>query len=316
MVPLSTIWGWNDCAPLTIAIELLAKQVWYRAQTGIRRGPPPATSATPLSPAAKLPLEIVETIIAHLAYDTSSLLACSLTCYSWYITTVPHLHNSLVTPIYPQHSDNEILWPKQLRHMHKLGLLPLVKKFQAYERPCFTWAEISPKLFNCSILRQFIALTNVQELGIDYFNIPAVLPRVRRYFGHFLPTVQSLVLRSPKGSCRQIIYFIGLFHRLEDLKLLYGPENPKGEPADDSMLTPPSAPLLRGRLTLSRFTKVGLSKDMIVLFGGIRFRHTDLCDVDGMRLLLDACAKTLETLRLYLTDPHGGELSGRYGSPG
>ena len=50
-------------------------------------------------------------------------------------------------------------------------------------------------------------------------------------------------------------------------------------------------------------------KDMIDLFGGIRFRHVDICHVDGTRLLLDAFAKTLETLRLYPTDPHGKELS-------
>ena len=52
-------------------------------------------------------------------------------------------------------------------------------------------------------------------------------------------------------------------------------------------------------------TKVGLVKDMIDLFGGIRFRHMNLYDVLGMRLLLDACAETLETLTLYPTDRRG-----------
>ena len=55
-------------------------------------------------------------------------------------------------------------------------------------------------------------------------------------------------------------------------------------------------------------TWVGLLKDMIVLFGGIRFRHMDLYKVDGVSLLLGACAETLETLRLYPTD-HGEEAS-------
>ena len=49
-------------------------------------------------------------------------------------------------------------------------------------------------------------------------------------------------------------------------------------------------------------------KDMIDLFGGIRFRYMDLFNVAGTRLLLDACAETLETLRLYPTDPRGKKL--------
>ena len=50
------------------------------------------------------------------------------------------------------------------------------------------------------------------------------------------------------------------------------------------------------------FTMVGLVEDMIELFGGIRFRHMCLHNVDGMRLLLDACAKTLERVVLYPSD--------------
>ena len=60
---------------------------------------------------------------------------------------------------------------------------------------------------------------------------------------------------------------------------------------------------------MTHFTRVGLLEDVIRLFGGLRFRYMDLFDVDGMRLLLDACAKTLETLRLYPGDPHGKKVS-------
>ena len=55
--------------------------------------------------------------------------------------------------------------------------------------------------------------------------------------------------------------------------------------------------------------EVGLLKEMIELFGGIRFRHMDLFYVDGMSLLLEACAETLETLRFYLTDDRGKQLA-------
>jgi len=48
-------------------------------------------------------------------------------------------------------------------------------------------------------------------------------------------------------------------------------------------------------------------KDMITLFGGLRFRCMDLFRVKCVRLLLDACENTLETLRLYPTDRYGEE---------
>ena len=51
--------------------------------------------------------------------------------------------------------------------------------------------------------------------------------------------------------------------------------------------------------------EAALSKDIVDLFGGIRFRYMDLFDVDGMSLLVDACTGTLETLRWDPNDPHG-----------
>ncbi|KAF9642564.1 hypothetical protein BDM02DRAFT_3193019 [Thelephora ganbajun] len=223
------------------------------------------------SPVAMLPQEIIEMIIAHLIYDTRSLLACSLTCYSWYIVAVRHLHHTLIAqyrfpPICPK-----LQWPKPLREANKLGLLPLVKKFQIHREDHRNLSKFSTKRLNCCTLRHFSALTNVQELGLDYLDIPS-----------FIPGIQRLALREPKGSRRQILYFIGLFQHLDNLKLLYR------------------------RLTMTRFGGVGLFKDMIQLFGGIRLRDMSLFEVGGMRLLLGACAKTSETLRLYPTDPRAG----------
>ena len=52
----------------------------------------------------------------------------------------------------------------------------------------------------------------------------------------------------------------------------------------------------------------GLLKEMIKLFGGIRFHYMDLFNVCEMRLLLNACAPTLEALRLYPNDPRSEQL--------
>ena len=54
---------------------------------------------------------------------------------------------------------------------------------------------------------------------------------------------------------------------------------------------------------MSCFTRIGVVEDMISLFGGVRFRQMDLFYTYGMRLLFDATAGTLETLRLYPNDP-------------
>jgi len=286
-------------------------RIWYRTRAwirGLRSGVRLKYSVAIPSPATRLPQEIIEMIIAHIFYDPRSLLACCMTCYSWYIAAVPHLHQTLVTPDYSW--DSKRWWDDSFQRMCTLGLFPLVKKFQVRgtEYPTFLKPDpFSPKLFDRRILRQFSALTNVQELGIDYLDIPSFMPNIPRYFGHFLPTVHSLSLKEPKGSRRQIIFFIGCFQHLEDLKLIYEQAQFQEEPVDNVTSVPPFTPPLRGRLTMKYFTRVGILEDMIDSFGGIRFRHMDLFDVDGMRPLLDACGETLESLRLYPNDPRGEE---------
>ena len=288
------------------ATNLLLRRVWYRTRARIRRtysgGVSPAASTTHSSPVTSLPLEVVEAIIAYLAYDARSLLTCTLVCYSWYIAAVPHLYNTI--PIGACSCFRSSKWPNPLPRMHTLGLLPLVNAL-VVNGPYDNDLAFSPKMLSRHTLRQFRALTNVQELWIDYLDIPKFMPRAQRYFGHFLPTLQSLGLGEPRGSNRQIIYFIGLFQHLQTFKLSNPMADIDGESADDLTLTPLFVPPLRRWLVMRSVTEMGLLRDMIDLFGGIRFRYMDLLDVHGMRLLLGACAETLETLILYPSDPYG-----------
>jgi hypothetical protein len=285
-------------------------RVWFRSLARILKihsaSASIGTSVKKSSPATRVPQDIVEIIVGYLSCDVRSLRACSLTCHSWYIAAVRHLHHTLVTPTYSRDEKSKFMWPGALSHMRKLGLLPLVKKFQVHAGRPDDGYGFSPKRLNRCVLHHFSALTNVQELGIDCLDIPKFMPRIQQYFKHFLPTVRSLVLREPKGSRRQIIYFIGLFQHLEDLSLLYDCYKPEfqGDLVEDPTLIPLFVPPLRGQLTMAWFTWVGLLEDMIELFGGIRFRRMDLFRVAGMWLLLDACAETLEILRLYPLD-HG-----------
>jgi hypothetical protein len=283
------------------AIELLIKRV-LRCIRGTRSADASnKISPTPPSPATRLPQEIVEMVVAHLIHDIRSLRAFSLTCCSWYIASIPHLYHTLVIPPWDWGNESKPGWPKQLRSMRKRGLLPLVKKFQIRDiTPMYMGDRrtFSPKRFDCRTLRHFWALTNVQELGIESLDIPSFMPRIRRYFKHLFPSVRSLSLRNPAGSNREVIYFIGLFQHLEDLKLL---DYYSYSQADT--LVPPFTPPLRGRLTVAYPRSGGLLKEMIDLFGGIRFRYMDICGAGSqMQLLLRACATTLETLRLYSTD--------------
>ena len=244
-------------------------------------------------------------IVANLIYDIPSLRVCTLTCYSWYIAAAPHLHYDLF--INSDFLDGKFRWPNPLLHMHRLGLLPFVEIF--YFRGSNKDDVFSSKLFNRHVMRQFSALTNVQGLTITYLDIPSFMPGIRRYFKHFMPTVRQLCLTEPKGSPRQLIYFIGLFEHLGNLSLLYDRPKSGGESEDDLTLTPTFTPPLGGQLRLTYFRRVGLLKDMVDLFGGIRFTAMDLFDVEGIPFLLDACAKTLKSLVLYPSDPRGEQLS-------
>ena len=262
------------------------------------------------SPATKLPQELVEMILSYLIYDLHSLLACSMICYSWYIAAVPHLHSTLTTDDrdYPSRKH---WWPKPLRKSYELGLLPFVKRLRIrlWEDPYgFDYFMFDPDRLGKHSLHYFSALTNLQELGIDYLQVSDFMPTIIHCFGHLSPTLRFLALNEPNGSCRQILFFIGLFPNLQDLKLHCNLPANKRESTADARLVPLSIPPLRGRLILACFTRENLVRDMIALFGGLRFRYVDLFRVDCVRLLLGACAETLETLKLYPTDPYGEEF--------
>jgi len=165
-------------------------------------------------------------------------------------------------------------------------------------------AGFNPKWLAEPNLRYFSALKNLQELGIDYFRVSDFMPTIQQCFGHFSPTLRFPALKQPMGSCQQILYFIGLFPNLQDLRLHYPFPRDEEEGSVDTTLIPLFVPPLRGRLTLTCFTRVKLLEDMVTFFGGLRFRHMDLFRVKCVRLLLDECRESLETLKLYPSDPY------------
>jgi hypothetical protein len=188
--------------------------------------------------------------------------------------------------------------------MYELDLLPLVKRLRIRMWRRKAW--FTPDRLNDTNMRYFSALENLQELGMDDLVLRDFMPDLHKCFGHLSQTLRFLALRQPIGSSRQIVYFIGLFPNLQDLKLHYPVLREEGENTTDTTPDPLSSPPLRGRLTLTLFTREQIVKDMITLFDGLRFRQMDLFGVKCLPLLLELCAETLETLRLYPTDPYGG----------
>ena len=283
---------------------MLFRRLWYKIKTKIKLLFDSGVARPPPGPITKLPQELVEEILSYFIDDIRTLLACSVTCRSWYIGAVRHLHYSLTTyddSLAPR--EEKLRWPGPLKQNYELGLLPCVKRLRIrlWRRDVgFAFERLDEPN-----LRYFSALKNLRELGIDDLQVSSFMPNLKRCFGHLSPTLRFLSLRQPKGRSREIVYFIGLFPHLQDLKLHYGVLRNEEENIADATLVPLCSPPLQGRLTLVFFTRERIVKDMITLFGGLRFHQMDIFEVKCLPLLLEKCAETLETLKLYPTDPYG-----------
>jgi hypothetical protein len=272
--------------------------VWRRGKTNIDRllGNTPPETHTTHGPAYCLPYELLETIIGLITHDLGTLKAFSLTCRSWYIAVVPHLHHTL-TLMDRVHSTarNEL---KPLSKLRRLGLMPLIKEIRVDQ---WNHQWFVPRELNRRDLLYFSAFTNVQALGIRGLDIFRFIPGVEHYFGHFSPTLRSIELIRPCCTHRQLSHFLSFFPNLDDIKIC-GPTCLPNTTIPDVELVPFSTPRLRGRLVLYNFDSVETWIHLIAAGGGLRFRYVELWKAGGSALiLLEACAETLEALRFCAT---------------
>lgn len=185
-----------------------------------------------------------------------------------------------------------------LLSLYRLGLLPFVKKAQFINEPPKIHF-IDSTIFNSRNMRYFRALTNLQYLVIedlDFYSFAYM--GFQNHFGHFSPTLRSVALIAPQGSCRRILDFLRLFPKLDDIKICGYRHDGRDHGSFDGFLTPIEGGL-RGELYLKNFYDQGLLRDIIVAFGGMRFTSMHLEDVNGVPLLLKACADTLETVHVH-----------------
>ena len=295
-----------DTTGMNVSTQIVT--VWRRGKVKVNRflsNAFPRTRTT-YGPTLPLPYEITEMIIAYIAHDLDTLKACSLTCRSWYIVVVPRLHHTLTL----RGSGPNLLTRgglEPLSKLHGLGLIPLVKEIRV-KQPLEINGWFVPQAFSHRDLRYFSAFANVQALALQRFQIYRFLPGIQRYFGQFSPTLRSIVLANVRSTPRQLSHFLSLFPNLDDVEIQLAYTYNNCQIIPDTELVPFYAPKLRGRLALRRFGWAETWADLILSCGGLRFRYMDLHGGEScLPILLEACAETLETLRISMPDGSAGE---------
>ena len=233
-------------------------------------------------------------IIAHLKYDVQTLKACAATCSSWYNIAIPLIHRTLRLRRWVSKRFKHAR-PNQLPSLFKLGLLPLVQQLQLRDTPpCW----IAAAIFDPRNLQYFHAMVNLQELRIDGFDFTVLQTGFGESLGHFAPTLRSVASAHPRGNRPQMLDFFRLFPKLDDIEIWrHFPVLDSGEVLHTQLV--PIRGGLRGRLTLTEFDEEGLLECIAIAFGGVKFTFMYLRRIRGMRLLLEACSDTLETLCLH-----------------
>ena len=316
LTPLLMDVGGSDIrTPQIVGMTLSARMViiWHRGKTKVNRllGNPLSETRAAHESTCRLPYEFVEMIIAHLAHDLDALKACSLACRSWHTVAVPHLYHTLTLRREKPSLTHDGTSPpsardklKPLSKLHDLGLISVVEEIRVEQR-VEGWSGINtwfvPHEFNRRDLRYFSTFTNVRTLRLQNLEIYRFVPNIERYFGHFSPTLRSIVLFEPRCTPRQLSYILSLFSNLENIEIEGTAVPDKIIP--ETVLVPFSAPKLRGRLALYDFDWVETWTHLITSCGGLRFRHLDLRgSASCVSVLLEACSGTLETLRINATD--------------
>ena len=246
-----------------------------------------------------LPYEIVEMILAYLAYDLYTLKECSLTCRSWHTIAAPLLHH--IRTLARSKFRNKFIQSELLSGLHKPEQAHLVKKLRIKGGLFKSW--FASDAFGHLDLDYFDTFANVHTLKLEYMDISSFIPGVKRYFIHFSPTLRSIVLHNPRCTPRQLSYFLSLFTNLDDIEIQRVRACTPEIIIPDRRLAPFSAPKLRGRLILCDFSWVETWTHLIILCGGLRFHYIRLpWNETYTPILLDECAKTLVTVRFDTSD--------------
>jgi len=153
--------------------------------------------------------------------------ARSMTCYSLHITASP----IFTTPSRPTSASSPgtrgILCGLGHSEAHTTSVCFCSSSdFVSAQRP----RSMIPSLLKSLTSAPYVTFPHPrtpQELGADGFQAHSFMLNFQEYFEHFTPTLRFLPVREPRGSSRQILYFIWLFPNLQNLKFYY--DFPRGE---------------------------------------------------------------------------------------
>ena len=244
-----------------------------------------------------LPPELVYMIIS-LIDDLDTLFRCSVTSHLLRKAALPKLWCNGF--LWPTTENEQGGWPRPLLESHELSHI----KRLYFLGPCSEFPPLTSGWFDGGHNLRYFSTLNLQELRMDGLQLSGFMPNIKQYFGHLAPTLQSLTLFKPKASCKQILYFIGLFKTLRNLKLIRFREEFENETSEDETLEDNATaavtprPLLDGWLTLGSCEGEKFVVEMINLYGKLRFRCVNLYDVQSTQHILYQCMDTLETLQL------------------
>ena len=271
--------------------------LWHRTKAEVNRllGNAPTDTSTTHGSACNLPYEIVEAIITHFTHDLYTLKACSLTCRSWHAVAVPHLHHTITFKGCTPSVTRDKLTP--LSKLHELGLIPHIKKIRVNQPWGIGW--FVPQAFDHCDLHYFSAFTNVHTLELQKMELYRFIPDAKHYFGHFSPTLRSIVLSNLHCTPLQLSHFLSLFPNLDNIEIRRTYTHVPDTTVPDAELIPFYTPKPRGRLVLYDFNWVETWTRLAASCRALQFRHMVLSgSAICTPVLLEACAETLETLRI------------------
>ena len=295
-----------------------------RPVTTPSRSPPPAPPPPPQPVITydvgfpSLPDDIINEVFSLL--DPKTLKSCSLTGKALSYLAKPFIHRTLRLTPWSRTEPNDSGYRNEFDGLPTLGERSLLKHTRH-----ISVIPRSGTLFAGSLdphIQHLHTLTNLRILHARWLDTPSFNPKMEKYFGAFLGTLQSLELEFPRGDHKQIFYFICQFPNLRNLKInsVRGPTQPMSNDAPRSDIK--TSPPLDGTLDLqwnmgTENDPMGahsIPSDLASLPSGLRFRTLKLSGYtsDNIQLLIDACAPTLECVEFTgasygVLFPHRGE---------
>ena len=240
-----------------------------------------------------LPQEIVDHIVNYISDDRPTLFACTHLSRTWCIAARAHLYRTYT------------VWSftgfRAVNNLQSTGAVHFVRRLVVAQ-------QIHQADFLSSRTTTYLnAFTQLQDLRIERLNVGGLLTWLHPHYAILNPTVQTLTLRYPRGTAKQLLCFISLFSGLEDLVV----ERTENETVSDAVVPVPEfSPPLTGRLKMVGIFDQEFMSGLASFRKGLKFRVVNLQFCEGAQKVIDGCVGTMERF-VY----HPPDFRGKFNSP-